>query len=372
MGADAKADGTPKKSWFGARVLSIAALGATVGAVGYVARTAYFVATDSFVVPVVLSPDSDLVIQSKLSRSALLAEQMRATTRKAEIEADLEAGEQAIEQLKALHAAASKALEWTSSTNVTQVNQSAGERRALARQREELKAMVAAQEVLVDRVRGDLDAGLASKTDYAREQNALGQLRVAVIDNERAQIVTESQMSQLAMSERALRGPRDGGGLATPEMLGQKDQLVRIQCDLLKLQAEQRSKTMERRQIKEELAKLDDLIGQLNRRPIFRAIDASTNVAFVPYSQLDGVGHGGAVYECVWGMFSCTAVGRVTEVLPGEVIVPDPWGTLARGQYAVIELDDQHAAQSKTLRVRSRATATPVKAPEPPPRVANK
>ena len=78
------------------------------------------------------------------------------------------------------------------------------------------------------------------------------------------------------------------------------------------------------------------------------------------------------MYECVWGMFSCTAVGRVTEVLPGEVIVPDPWGTLARGQYAVIELDDQHAAQSKTLRVRSRATATPVKAPEPPPRVANK
>jgi hypothetical protein len=43
----------------------------------------------------------------------------------------------------------------------------------------------------------------------------------------------------------------------------------------------------------------------------------------------------------------------VTEVLPGEVIVPDPWGSLARGQYAVIELDDQHAAQSKTLRVRA-------------------
>jgi hypothetical protein len=75
-------------------------------------------------------------------------------------------------------------------------------------------------------------------------------------------------------------------------------------------------------------------------------------VAFIPYTQIDGVSSGGKVYECVLGVFSCTQVGRVTEVLPGEVIVPDPWGSLARGQYAVIELDDQHAAQSKTLRVR--------------------
>ena len=49
----------------------------------------------------------------------------------------------------------------------------------------------------------------------------------------------------------------------------------------------------------------------------------------------------------------------MTEILPGEVIVPDPWGSMARGQYAVMELQDQHAAQSKTLRVRPAGGSAP-------------
>ncbi len=156
-------------------------------------------------------------------------------------------------------------------------------------------------------------------------------------------------------------------------MLAQQDQLVRIKCDTLKLEAERRAKTSERRHIEDELSKIDELLGQLNQRPIFRAIDASTNVVFIPYSQLDGIANGAKIYECVAGLFACTAVGQLTELLPGEVIVPDPWGSPARGRYAVIQLDDQHAAQSKTLRVRPSGTrVAPPVATDVPKRVANK
>jgi hypothetical protein len=181
-------------------------------------------------------------------------------------------------------------------------------------------------------------------------------MRVASIENERARLTTQAAMSQVTLARQAMSGGGGPGRMSTPEMLFQQDQMVRIQCDLLKLQAERRSKMSERRHIEQEVEKLDELIAQLNKRPIFRAIDASTNIAFIPYTQLDGVATGGKVLECVWGMFSCAPVGRVTELLPGEVIVTDPWGSPARGQYAVIELDDQHAAQSKTLRVRSSGT----------------
>ena len=361
-----------KRTFFGTRIFSLAALVAAVGGVGYVGNTAYRIATDSFVVPVVLSPDSDLVIQSKLSRAALLNEHARITGKKEEIDAELFAADSAIEQLKNLHASASKALEWTSAVTATQASAGVIDLKALDRQRDEIATMIVGQERFVSQTKLDLDAGLVSKADFAREQQTLGQMRVAAIDNERSRLMTEGQMSQVRLTRQAMSGGH--GRMSTPEMLVQQDQLVRIQCDLLKLEAERRAKTSERRQIEDEILKINELVAQLNRRPIFRAIDASTNIAFIPYSQLDGVTNGGKVYECVWGMFSCAPVGKVTEVLPGEVIVPDPWGSPARGLYAVIELDDQHAAQSKTLRVRmSGGTKVAVSsAVKPNPSVASK
>jgi len=46
-------------------------------------------------------------------------------------------------------------------------------------------------------------------------------------------------------------------------------------------------------------------------------------------------------------------VGTVSELVPGEVVQPDPWGASTRGQYAVLDLRDHRSARSKTLRVRS-------------------
>lgn len=362
----------PQRKWLGTRLFSIAALCGTVCGLGYVAKAGYQVATDSFVVPVVLSPDSDLVIQSKLSRAALMAEQMRSVTKKEQIDAELVAADQAIDELKGLYASASKSLEWSSAVTATQATAGVSNLRALGDQRGEIASMVTAQESLVAQTKQELDVGLVSKADYARQVQALGQMRVSAIENERARLVGALQMSQNTLAQRALRGGSGPGAISTPEMLQQQDQLVRIKCDLVKLEAERRAKTSERRHIEEELGKLDELLAQLNQRPIFRAIDASTNVAFIPYSQLDGVVNGAKVYECVWGMISCNAVGQVTELLPGEVIVPDPWGSLARGRYAVIQLDDQHAAQSKTLRVRPSGAGTPPVAADSTKRVANK
>ena len=52
------------------------------------------------------------------------------------------------------------------------------------------------------------------------------------------------------------------------------------------------------------------------------------------------------------GAFSCSHVGTVREMVPGEVVLPDPWGNQARGQYAILDLSDKSAMQNKLLRVR--------------------
>src|SRR5439155_22210563 len=98
------------------------------------------------------------------------------------------------------------------------------------------------------------------------------------------------------------------------------------------------------------ITKMDEILATLRARPLYRAVQASTDVAFVPYTQLDGVQPGGRVYRCAWGVFACRPVGAIAEVLPGEVATVDPWGEPARGRYAILSLLDHEAAREKTLR----------------------
>jgi hypothetical protein len=332
------------------RLLSFAALCGAVGAIGCVASTVYHVATDGFVAPIILSPDSDMVIQSKLSMSQLLAEKMRITAKRDAIDAESQAADDSLAELRSLYAASSKSLEWTSSLTATQAAAGAQDQRTLARQRATLAQMVTDEEGFLDQMKKDLDAGLVSKAEYARQLHALNQLRVASLENERAHIASAVSLNQVHLTQRAIGG--SGARMATPEMLAQQDQLVRVRCEMIRIGAERRAKLAERRTLEEELSKLDELIGQLKSRPIFRAIEANTNIAFVPYTQIKGVRAGTPIYDCVWGVFACTSVGHVAELLPGEATVQDPWGSPARGQFAIMDLDDTKAAQAKTLRVR--------------------
>lgn len=352
MNAACEPDGPKRRSSLATRLSSFAALCGAVGAIGYVASTVYHVATDGFVAPIILSPDSDMVIQSKLSMSQLLAEKMRIVSKKEAIEAELAGAEQALEQLKTLRDASAKALEWTTSITATQAAAGVEDQRTLSHQRTMLSQMIADEESFVGRMKKDMEAGLVAKADYARELHALNQMRVTALENDRAHILSGTQLSQVRLTQQAIQGTTGRPRIATPEMLMQQDQMVRVQCETIRLEAERRSKLAERRNLDEELAKLEELLAQLKTRPIFRAIEANTNVAFVPYTQIEGVKSGAEIYDCIWGVLACKSVGRVAELLPGEAVVQDPWGSPARGQYAILNLDDDRAAQSKTLRVR--------------------
>lgn len=363
----------PKRSSVATRLFSLGALCGAVAATAWVGSTVYHVATDGFVAPIILSPDSDMVIQSKLSMGQLLAEKHRITSTQEGIEAEIEAGQKAITQLKALHEASSRALEFTTVLTQQQVSAGNQDRSALVGQRAMFDKMIGDEEAFTARMKKDLEAGLVSKTDFARQVQSLNQVRLASLENERARIVSDAQIGQARLTQQALKQAGNKGGISTPEMLMQQDQLVRVTCELLRLEAEHRSKTAERRHIEGEIVKIDELLAQLNARPIFRAIEAKTNVAFVPYTQIEGVKAGVGVYDCIWGVFACKKVGTVSELLPGEAIVQDPWGSPARGQYAIMDLADPSAAMSKTLRVRpSSGPIVGLVTPTPDHRVAKK
>lgn len=330
------------------RVFSFAALSLIATAIGWAGMQAYRAATDSFVAPLILSPDSDAVLATKLHASQIEAERVKTASEMERLDADLSAGLDAITRLKALTAAQRDPREWFARVQRNAESAGASELDALSKQRAHLTRMIAEQETLVREAKANAEAHIVPRSDFTREELALSQLKLALFETERARVRGELEVAQ----GRLARSSLDGQGPTMPELVAREEQMTRIELELMKLEAEQRTKRSERATLAEKLARIDELETQLRARPIYRAAQGRVEASFVPYTQMKGVERGSVVYDCVWGMFRCKPVGTVSELVPGEVVLPDPWGSQSRGQYAILDLREHEAARAKVLRVR--------------------
>jgi hypothetical protein len=351
-----------------ARIFALTALGALTACVGYVGQQGYLAATDSFVAPIILSPDNDQVLATKLHASQLAVERARTASEVDAVDETIAAGQKAIARLKGIQRTPATSLAWTSRVNAHQVSAGYGERQMLAAQHKVLVDMADKQERIVTSGHANLGAGLISETEYTKELQTQNQLRLALLDNERTRLQTDLQMQQAKFTRQSIAGDAP----PMPEVMMHEEQMVRVELEIMRLESEQRSKASEKKLLVDKLATLDEVEAQLKTRPIFRAAEKSMDVAFVPYTQINGVRAGATVYDCTWGAFNCKSVGNVAELVPGEVVLPDPWGNQARGQYAILALRRHESAKSKTLRIRgTNAPATPAQ-PERDDRVSAK
>jgi hypothetical protein len=321
---------------------------------GHAGRTVYEAVRDSFIAPAILSPDSDIVFNNKLKLGEIEVERARAAAEAEGIDADLAGAEAATARLEELQRTATNSLGWTTTITSQRAHANSTELHSLADQKRVIVDMLDGQKTLTAKASADLEAGIISKTDFARDQQALEQLQLALLDNDRATAQGQSVLEETRLATRALVG---GNAPLMPELLTRQEQMIRVELELVHIDSEKRSKLAQRSALTERIAKIDELATELKSRPLFQAAEKSIDMAFVPYTQIDGVTRGATVYSCVWGLFMCRPVGTVSEVVPGEVILPDPWGNPTRGQYAVLNLQDREAARAKTLRVRSWSAA---------------
>lgn len=360
---------TPRRAGARTRFFAFTALSSLVACVAYVGAEAYRAATDSFVAPIILSPDSDLVLASKLRASQLAAERALAASDLEALDETTAAGQQALVRLKNLQRTPGSASAFATRTNDRRVSAGHVEQKMLVEQRALLVEMAEKQAAIVDEARSNLAAGLISKLEVTKERKTQNDLALALLENDRTRLQTNVQLQQLVLTQKSLQG---GDTPAMPEVTAREEQMVHLELEILRLESEQKSKRSERKLLTQKVTALDELDAQLKTRPLFRATEKTMEVAFVPYTQMNGVAAGATVYDCVWGVFHCRAVGVVTEVVPGEVVLPDPWGNQARGQYAVLGLRDHESAKAKTLRIRGATVAPAAPAPAPGDRVSAK
>jgi hypothetical protein len=335
------------------RLFALLFLVGVVAGLAYLGRVTYLAMTDSFVTPMSLSVDNDLVLESKLKVAQLAMERSRARSELDGVEAALPGIEKGLAELTEMKNMAVDSLAWVRQLNSRQAQAGNVAVSSVARQREMIQRMITDQQAVVERSRTNLNSGIVSAAEHQREEQKLHELNVSLLENARAGAAAGLTLQEAQLGQSSLKGT--GGAPIMPDVLSRTDQKVRVELELLKLEAEKQSKLSTQRALTQKVAQLEELERELKNRPLYRAIQKSLDVAFIPYTQIDGVAAGSIVHKCVFGYFACRPVGRIAEVVPGEVTLQDPWGSSARGQYAVMDLTDRSAAKAKVLRVRGGA-----------------
>lgn len=351
--ASSEATGKEAKGGVRARLVALVALTALALGVSWLGRGVYFAMTDAWMAPITLSADNDQVLQInvKLNEQLVQREKMRIDIER--IDADVRGIDQAVARLREIEDGAHESLRWTAFTAKAQSSAVSDRVRALEGQQRLLDGMFARQQTIASSARKSTEAGLLSKQEQEREQQILDQLELGRVQNTRELMESKAQRAQLLAMNAALGGGPSRGAHGLPaEMAMGQERDARLALELIRLESERRALVAQRTISVDSLGRMDDILKQLKARPLYRAVEANTDIAFVPYSQLDDVEVGAPVVTCKWLLFRCRTVGRIAEILPGEVAAQDPWSQLARGQYVILDLSSHDSVKEKVLRTR--------------------
>lgn len=340
-----------------ARMGSIVVLLGILAGIGYLTYSAVLAFTDAWVAPTNLSPDSDAVIRLNLEINRQAAEMERLRMTQARIRRDITAAGEARKRLAELRDGLRGSFKSKLDLQEDQYRSSSAIASNLKQQRGLLIKLREQHQRSANEAKKQLEAGLIGKHDYeARLRELSGvELRLQTV----TQRIHAAQMDRSkigaevdAWSGAAHQLEKGSEAKATPEVMTMQERLIQVELRLFDLETEERSLERELGLNAETLQQAEQVLERLKQRPLYRALKASTDVAFVPYSELKGVSEKSPVYACEWLIFFCKRVGEVAELLQGEVVAQDPSGEPTRGRYAILKLSDRKAVREAALRIR--------------------
>ncbi len=337
------------------RLFALSALAAVIGSLTWATVAIAGVFTDAWVAPLSLSPDSDAVLQLDLQLTRQRAEIARVAAEHERVVAELEAVEEALGRLASLRDRSRGLFELGAALARGESEGAVDVIRDLRAERDVLARLVTRQRRETERARAHRASGLIEQRDLELAEQALDGLELQRLANHRALEEAVVHRARARASAGEFARSLDGAGGAPsrrPEIAQRHEEDTRLELEIVRLEAERRGLVAMRDAAAESLGELRQVMSELEARPIYQATERAMDVGFVPYSQLEGVVAGSTVIACHAGVFFCREVGTVREVLPGEVVTQDPWGELARGRYALLDLHDDTAVQERILRVR--------------------
>ncbi|HSD90410.1 MAG TPA: hypothetical protein VLB44_22940 [Kofleriaceae bacterium] len=313
--------------------------------VSYLVTTAFFYMSDSWVVPMSISPTDEKVV----SLQSQLAERQTNRDRTA---AELDQAERAIVVQQEFQAEFAKAIK----------SDLQGRKAALARMYE-LANQAASTRAQIKR----------SNSAYASaaQKRMAAEWKAGLIDRD-AMLNGKFQQAQISgsnlnLAERQAEYETRAADLeaqthSLEALLDDASQDQTMSYDVLRIKQEFEASRLEtqraienRDMLKSALIREDKLLASLKQSSYMKAMTDGAQVAFVPYSNLSNVKKGEPLYGCAMTMVFCKKVGTVLEILPGEVQFKHPnRDKQLRGQMVELKLDHADSATDDVLFVGGR------------------
>jgi hypothetical protein len=305
--------------------------------VGYIASSAFYYFSESWIVPMAISPTDEKVV----SLQSQLAEQQTARDRIAD---DLQQAERTIVAQQTFQAEFAKAIRSDLEGRKLALSRIRELATAAARTRTAIKNQNAAYaNASRQRMAQEYAAGLIDRTAMLSGKYQLAQITSSNLTLAERQAEFETRAAELEAQTRSLdailnNAQGSGNAALSYEVLRIKQEYEASRLDLAK-------STESLTTLKAALARQDKIVSALQQSAYLRAARDGSQVAFVPYDNLSNVSKGASLYGCKLGMIFCYHVGEVLEVLPGEVQFKHPHRDRnLRGQLVVLKLDKDDAA----------------------------
>jgi hypothetical protein len=308
--------------------------------VGYLATTAFFMVSRTWIVPTVISPSDEhvLALQAELTtrqtqrdriaaeladaERAVAAEQRFQLAFAAAMETDLVARQAALARVRTL---ATDAAATRRNIHTTNRAFAASHGARLAR---EYQARLVDRSAMID---GKLQLAQISGSSLALAE------KQAELDTRAAEL----EAAVAGLSALVAAQPRN-----TP--LSYDVLTIKRSYDASKLALATARNT--RALHAAHLLREQQLIDSLEQSPSLRALRDHASVAAVPYDNIHNATTGTPLYACRASMLLCKRVGSVLDLLPGEVTLRHPHRERQlRGRMIELQLDEPEAARDDVL-----------------------
>jgi len=321
------------------RVLGFAILTTIVFAlVGYLATAGFYLVSTSWVVPTIVSPTDEKVVALKSELGAQQNERDRLARELADAERAI-ITEQSFQAQFAAAVASDRDGRLSALHRTRALAGAAAQTRAEIRRTSEAFAQDSSA-----KMSEQYRAGMIDRHDMLDGKHQLAQISSTNLSLAERQAAFETESSELARQASALDA-----------LLSDRD--APLSYDALKIKRDLDTSRLAlskaiavRDTLRASLTRQDEMLAGLRTSAYLRAIKDGATVALVPYANLDRTTPGAPLYACKLAMVWCHQVGKVVQVLPGEVAVRHPHrDSVVRGQMIELELTDAEAAKGNVL-----------------------
>lgn len=333
-------------------------LGILAGLGSYLFLHAFFFLNHGWIAPTVVSPSdervlqlSSQVVQQTTLHAKLLAERAELVGRLEDARRVASAEERYQKRFKA---AASSDL----SARLSELSRLEDLRREYTRTKEQVdKSNEVVAGLSREKVEALYQAKLVTKDALVNADQQLSQMAQARLSLNQDEVSLGNRIEALRREVAALQTAQQVGARQRVEGHGASYETLRLEqefsrslLDAARARDSQRVLEDNLQAIDKSLLQFDALVRHAKASPYLRALEGNLTVAFVPYANLGNLQAGSPVYGCRLGPVLCRQVGKVAEVLEGEVAIRHPlYNQQERGQMVQLELTETRWSKEQVL-----------------------